>query len=42
MRDKGFVPDDADIGTAEELDNEGVIPDDEAESAEDEPEATAD
>jgi len=42
MRDKGFVPDDADIGTAEELDDEGVIPDDEAESAEDEPEATAD
>jgi len=42
MRDKGFVPDDADIGTAEELDNDGVLPDDEAESEEDEPEATAD
>jgi ABC-type nitrate/sulfonate/bicarbonate transport system substrate-binding protein len=37
MRDKGFVPDDADIGTAEEVENEGVLPDDEAE-----PEATAD
>ncbi|OYR38166.1 hypothetical protein DJ82_12910 [Halorubrum sp. Ib24] len=42
MREKGFVPDDADIGTAEELDDEGVIPDDEAASEEDEPEATAD
>ncbi|WP_200531205.1 ABC transporter substrate-binding protein [Halorubrum sp. LN27] len=42
MREKGFVPDDADIGTAEELDDEGVLPDDEAESEEDEPEATAD
>jgi ABC-type nitrate/sulfonate/bicarbonate transport system substrate-binding protein len=42
MRDKGFVPDDADIGTAEELENEGVLPDDEAKSEEDEPEATAD
>jgi ABC-type nitrate/sulfonate/bicarbonate transport system substrate-binding protein len=42
MRDKGFVPDDADIGTAEEVENEGVLPDDEAESEEDEPEATAD
>jgi ABC-type nitrate/sulfonate/bicarbonate transport system substrate-binding protein len=37
MRDKGFIPDDADIGTAEEVENEGVLPDDEAE-----PEATAD
>ena len=49
MREKGFVPDDADIGTAEELDSESVVPDDEADSAtdesapaEDEPEATAD
>lgn len=42
MRDKGFVPDDADIGTAEELDDDGVLPDGEAESEEDEPEATAD
>ncbi|MFO8113739.1 MAG: ABC transporter substrate-binding protein, partial [Halorubrum sp.] len=42
MREKGFVPADADIGTAQELENEGVIPDDEVESEEDEPEATAD
>jgi len=48
MREKGFVPDDADIGTAEELDSETVVPDDEPEAtdesepAEDEPEATAD
>ncbi|WP_299234498.1 ABC transporter substrate-binding protein, partial [Natronomonas sp.] len=30
MRDRGFVPDDADIGTAEELDEDDVILDDEA------------
>ncbi|WP_418280874.1 ABC transporter substrate-binding protein [Halorubrum sp. DTA98] len=36
MRDKGFVSDDADIGTAEELDEDEVIP------AEDEVETTAD
>ena len=42
MREKGFVPDDADIGTAEELEDEGVLPDDESESETDEPEATAD
>ena len=45
MRDKGFVPDDADIGTADELDEDDVIPDEETadvESDEDEAEATAD
>ena len=42
MRDKGFVPDDADVGTTEAVETDGVLPDDEAESEEDEPEATAD
>lgn len=43
MRDKGFVTDDADIGTAEGLDADGVIPDDGSDEAdEDEAEATAD
>ncbi len=41
MREKGFVPDDADIGTAEELDEDDVIPEEGADADSDEDEAEA-
>ena len=41
MREKGFVPEEADIGTTEEVENDRVLPDDEPESGSDDEEAEA-
>ena len=44
MREKGFVPEDADIGTTEDVENDSVLPDDGSgsDSEDEEAEATAD